>query len=82
MAPLPTPHCLSEHVIEIHKRPMIDKVVARCHGLGLQATSTGGAHVAIMGCARKVAMGSAYSLKQFNAYTWIVTVNHAEPEKP
>jgi hypothetical protein len=75
---LPTPDRIRTHIIEIRKKPMSDTITARCLALRLKATSTSGHMCAVQACAKKVAMGRAYTLREFNSYTWMVDVNHAE----
>ena len=69
---------ISTYIIETRKKPMVDRIVAHCYVLGLKASSVTGEHCAVHACAKKVAMGSAYTLKQFNAYTWLCDVDHSK----
>ena len=66
------------YIIEIRQKPMSDKIVAHCYVLGLKATSVSGHMCAVGACARKVAKGGHYSLRQYNRYTWLCDVHPLE----
>ena len=58
------------HFIDTRCHPWTGKVTARCLGKHVQATSVTGALCAVEACAKKLALGRAYTLREFTRYTW------------
>jgi hypothetical protein len=63
------------YYIEILQKPLSDLVTARCLAARKQATSVTGHMIAVHACAKKIANGRQYTLRDFNKYTWLCDVS-------